>query len=444
MKYKGVTPVKKITPPVWEAEAIIRKGLQTLKRRYSCFLYAFNIFEPVAVQEKIEPATDGRHLFFHAEQVNGMYKENGTRWLYCSILHMLFHGMFGHFEVEETKEWVTLRNSVMDLKVEQMLHLLGFGELWYWEGNEKIYSPGLYQEGRRNKKRAKEIIEDSVAAKVDEHRYWLKVKEHPENTEEDAEEDRSGEETIMLWMQARKQVSSAGKGKEGEELSVEKLLGYMEGKHCGMTPGAKRWLERAALGNGSDYCDILKQLITQREVVKEEDTIDPMLYLYGLECYGDVALVEPLELSDKKKMNTLVIAVDTSGSCIDAVPVFLRETAAILRDAGRIASGGELCYLECDAQITAECMFQDYSAAVSEFASREVEGGGGTDFRPVFSRIEELVSEGKKIDGLFYLSDGDGCFPDKAPDYPVYFVMDKEMNREFPVEVPDWVTIVWL
>ena len=158
MTYKGVTPVTNLTPQVREAEAIIRKGLQSLKRRYSCFLYALNIFEPVAVQEKMEPATDGRHLFFHAEQVRGMYKENGNRWLNRTILHMLFHGMFGDFEVEETKEWVSLRNSVMDLKVEQMLHLLGFGEGWYWDGTDKIYSPGLYQEGRRSKKRAKEII----------------------------------------------------------------------------------------------------------------------------------------------------------------------------------------------------------------------------------------------------------------------------------------------
>lgn len=443
MKYKGVTPVTNITPQVREAETIIRKGLQSLKRRYSCFLYAFNIFEPVAVQEKMEPATDGRHLFFHPEQVRGMYKENGNRWLYRTILHMLLHGMFGDFEVEETKDWVPLRNSVMDLKVEQMLHLLGFGESWYWDGNDKIYSPGLYQEGRRSKKRAQEIVEDGGTARVDEHWFWLKVKE-PAQPGEGEEDTNSGEETKTLWWQARKRICLLESKNNGEEISVEKLLGYMENRNCGLTPGAKRWLEKAAQGNGSDYSEILKQLMEQQEVAKEEDTIDPMLYLYGLECYGDVALVEPLELSEKKKMNTLVLAVDTSGSCIDAVPLFLRETAAILREAGRLASGGEVCYLECDAQITAECMFCDYSAAAAEFASREVEGGGGTDFCPVFSRIEELTAEGKKIDGLFYLSDGDGRFPDKMPEYPVYYVMNKEMNDGFYADVPDWVIKVWM
>ena len=391
----------------------------------------------------MEPATDGKHLFFHAEQVRGMYKENGNRWLYRIILHMLFHGMFGDFEAEETKDWISLRNSVMDLKVEQMLHLLGFGEGWYWDGSDKIYSPGLYQEGRRSKKRAGEIIEDGGAAKVDDHWFWLKVKE-PEKPEEDIGDAGYGEEISTLWQQVRKQVCSMGSKKEGEEFSVEKLLGFMGSRNCGLTPGAKRWLEKAAAGDSGDYSKILRQLMEQQEVVKEEDTIDPMLYLYGLECYGDVALVEPLELSEKKKMNTLVLAVDTSGSCIDSVPVFLRETAAILRDAGRLAQGGEVCYLECDADITTECMFRDYSTAAAEFASREVEGGGGTDFCPVFSRVEELTEEGKKIDGLFYLSDGDGRFPDKTPGYPVYFVMDKEMENGINTDVPDWVTIVWM
>ena len=324
-----------------------------------------------------------------------------------------------------------------------MLHLLGFGEGWYWDGTDKIYSPGLYQEGRRSKKRAKEIIEDGGMARVDDHWFWLKVKE-PAKQEEDTGESGNEEETKILWQRARKQVCMTAKEKNGEELSVEKLLGFMESKNCGLTPGAKRWLEQATSGNGKDYSEILKKLIAQQEVTKEEDTIDPMLYLYGLECYGDVALVEPLELSEKKKMNTLVLAVDTSGSCIDAVPVFLRETAAILREAGRMATGGEICYLECDAQITEECRFQDYASAAAEFTSREVEGGGGTDFCPVFSRIEELASKGEKIDGLLYLSDGDGDFPNQAPDYPVYFVMDKEMNRGFDVTVPDWITVVWL
>lgn len=442
MKFNGVTPVKKQTPQIREAEEIIRKGLQRLKRRYSCFLYALNIFEPVAVQEKIEPATDGKHLFFHAEQVIGMYKENGNRWLYRIILHMLFHGMFGDFETEEKKEWVPLRSAVMDLKVEQMLQLLGFGEGWYGDGEDKIYTPGMYQEGRRSKKRAKEITEDSRAAHVDDHLYWLKVKEHPEDKEEAGEE--AGEETQNLWQQARKQACSVGRGKSGEELSVEKLLGFMQSRNCGITPGTRRWLERAASENSGDYSEILKKIILHQESVKEEDTIDPMLYLYGLDCYGDVALVEPLELSEKKKMNTLVVAVDTSGSCIDSVPVFLRETAAILRGAGRIASEGEVYYLECDAQITSECLYRDYSTAAAEFASREVEGGGGTNFCPVFLRVEELIAEGKQIDGLFYLTDGDGYFPMQTPEYPVYFVMDKEMNRGYETEIPDWVNIVWM
>lgn len=442
MMYNGLTPIEKDTQKTREAEAAIKRCLQSLKHRYSCFLYAFNIFEPVAVKEDIEPATDGKHLFFHAEQVRGKCRENGSKWLSRTILHLLFHGIFGDFEIEEKESLMSLRSAVMDLRAEQMLQLLGYGESWYRDGNPDFYFPGLYREGCRSKKRAKRIMENGEIAKVDDHRYWFKIREEQENEDGAGAEASLAKEVAELWKQARGQVVSKGLGDGKEELSAEKLLGFMEGKGCGLSPGTKQWLEQAARGDSGDYSRILKKLLSQQEVVKEEDTIDPALYLFGLECYGDVALVEPLELSEKKKMNTLMVAVDTSGSCIDAVPVFLRETSAILKEADRIAAGGEVCYLECDAKITAECCFQNYVAAAGELAKRKVKGGGGTDFCPVFKHAEELLEGGKIIDGLFYLSDGYGRFPEQAPKYPVYFVMDRAWTEGYEPQVPDWVTVV--
>ena len=65
-------------------------------------------------------------------------------------------------------------------------------------------------------------------------------------------------------------------------------------------------------------------------------------------------------------------------------------------------------------------------------------GGGGTDFRCVFERIGQLRSTKalRSVDGLVYLTDGDGIYPKVAPDYPVAFVLTPESG--LAREVPSW------
>jgi predicted metal-dependent peptidase len=74
--------------------------------------------------------------------------------------------------------------------------------------------------------------------------------------------------------------------------------------------------------------------------------------------------------------------------------------------------------------------------------SVKVCGAGGTSFVPVFTRIRELREKGSIIDGLLYLSDGYGTFPEEKADYPVYFVLpDKGYGEE---NMPDWIQRVYL
>lgn len=70
--------------------------------------------------------------------------------------------------------------------------------------------------------------------------------------------------------------------------------------------------------------------------------------------------------------------------------------------------------------------------------SMQLHGFGGTDFRPVFSHVEELRRnrEFVNLKGLIYFTDGYGVFPEKKPDYPTAFVFVNE-GYEIP-EVPPW------
>ena len=68
----------------------------------------------------------------------------------------------------------------------------------------------------------------------------------------------------------------------------------------------------------------------------------------------------------------------------------------------------------------------------------ELYGGGGTDFRPAFRRIDELVASGEfaRLGGVLYFTDGYGVFPETAPDYPVAFVMLQ--YRYDDINIPRW------
>ena len=67
-----------------------------------------------------------------------------------------------------------------------------------------------------------------------------------------------------------------------------------------------------------------------------------------------------------------------------------------------------------------------------------IKGFGGTDFRPAFQYVEQLIKKGafQKLRGLLYFTDGYGIFPGRMPPYDTVFVFMKEDYRD--VDVPPW------
>jgi len=108
----------------------------------------------------------------------------------------------------------------------------------------------------------------------------------------------------------------------------------------------------------------------------------------------------------------IVAARDTSGSIgnatVSAFNDLLAQCAA--------ETGADLLILDCDAQVQAE-----YRVAQGEPLPERAQGGGGTDFRPVFERVRELADEGEKIAGVIYLTDLMGTEPDSV-DHPTLWL----------------------
>jgi hypothetical protein len=201
-----------------------------------------------------------------------------------------------------------------------------------------------------------------------------------------------------------------------------------------------------------DYTELLKKLCRECERVHEDaDSFDTMLYNYGLEMYGDVPLIEPLETKEEPHFNTLVLAIDTSGSCDGGVAQrFVTETGSIFFDIAHMAEIDHLYLLQCDAEIQSEIRFDgaDEVAEYCDYGNVKLKGFGGTDFCPVFERTDELLKAGETVDALIYLTDGCGCYPFEKPDYPVYFVVNVEdMDEDFDEDFdcfggPEWIKFV--
>jgi len=109
---------------------------------------------------------------------------------------------------------------------------------------------------------------------------------------------------------------------------------------------------------------------------------------------------------------TVVVGIDTSGSIgSKELDMFMAEMAGILED----VRPKRLVIMWCDAKVHRVDEAEEASDLIT-IRAKGAPGGGGTNFIPVFDRIEE---EGLAPEALVYLTDGVGSFPAKAPAYPV-------------------------
>lgn len=152
----------------------------------------------------------------------------------------------------------------------------------------------------------------------------------------------------------------------------------------------------------------------REEVSVDMDSFDYGFYMYGLQHYGNMPLIEENEFREAKKIEELVIAIDTSASCKEKlVQQFLNETGAILKHQESFFHKVHIRIIECDNQIQKDIPITNLDEIEEYTEQFSVSGGYGTDFRPVFSYVEKLRNSGelKNLKGLMYFTDGYGEYP---------------------------------
>ena len=233
--------------------------------------------------------------------------------------------------------------------------------------------------------------------------------------------------------------------KETSERMEAELLA--SGKEASQDRGSLDRILSISNRRRTDYREFLRKFAILREVTTiDPDSFDYGFYNYGLEVYGNMPLIEENEYREMNRIRTLVIAIDTSASCQEIlVQRFLNETAAVLRNIGQFFSSSEVHIIECDEHVQDEIVVRDISDLEKYAESFHVKGGFGTDFRPVFSYIEEKRRTGeiRDMEALMYFTDGMGIYPEKPTDYDTAFVFfnDEELDD---AKVPDWAMKLYI
>lgn len=150
-------------------------------------------------------------------------------------------------------------------------------------------------------------------------------------------------------------------------------------------------------------------------------------------------LIEHQETREMQRVEDFVIVIDTSMSCKSSlVRKFLEETYSILSQSESFARRFCIHIIQCDERVQSDTVIEGQKQLAAYMEQFQVQGMGGTDFRPAFAYVDRLLAEKKfqKLRGLIYFTDGYGVYPLRKPVYDTAFVFFREDYQD--VDVPPW------
>ena len=260
------------------------------------------------------------------------------------------------------------------------------------------------------------------------------------------EGDRKEEERKRKEQEEREEREAKKKrdelSKEWEDISkrTEQEIEHSS-KEKQEEQGSLAWFLRLEQKKYTDFRDFLRRLSVDREEMEVDlDSFDYGYYYYGLEQYGNMPLIEENEYREGRKLQELVIAIDTSHSTKgEMVKGFLEETAGILKQKDAFFQKVKVHILECDDELRKDICLENVEDLEQYSKNFAVKGGYGTDFRPVFHYVSDLQKQGelKNLKGLMYFTDGKGRYPKDAPPYVTAFVFPKGEDIDDD-NVPFW------
>ena len=255
-------------------------------------------------------------------------------------------------------------------------------------------------------------------------------------------EPEKEEQSLVSWLMPGKEPELIESFQPVWKRAARKLAenygtgGLRRGRNRGGKKETLSGIEKRAY----DYRRFLKRFtVTREEMELDLDSFDPVAYHYGLMYYGNFPFIEPPETREGNRLEELVIAIDTSGSCKkEIVAKFLGETRSILEEKENFFSRWNVCLIQCDSFVQDVTMIHSPKEWEAYRETITIKGRGGTDFRPVFRKVEELRKQHvfRNLKALIYFTDGDGIYPEQKPDYETAFVFVRQTEKM--KLVPKW------
>jgi len=341
--------------------------------------------------------TDGKQVFCNPTFIDSLpFKQ-----LLTLLAHEIVHCMFGHHLRRGNRDhW--LWNIACDYAINPLLLDAGFESIPGWLFREdfkgmsadKIYDI-LLQEYQKSKQQSKQQKGDGVAGDV----------MFPDLKPLDEIQDATNEEG--------NEISDAEREQLEHEWKIATAQAATMANNSGKLPGFMKRIIDELLNPKLPWRDLLRQFL-------EVNTYDDYVFLPPNKKYVQAGFYLPSCRS--RELGDFILGVDTSGS-VDRVA--LNQVAAEL----------QLLMDEFKANMTVIHCDDAVHEPIQEFfpgddVNIEPIGGGGTSYRPVFSKIEEL---GLNPKFLIYFTDLE-CdrYPEFPPSYPVLWVCWRERYEQPP------------
>ena len=396
--------------------------------------------------------TDASFIRFNPNYLRLLYIEQPST-LNRTYLHMLLHCLYGHMFAAPRFEDAALWDLCADIAVEAVIDSMDAAPVLRVTSD---YRTSVYETlGREVRVLTAERLYRHLAGRerdyeeeerrmrefhADDHVFWSRLAD--DNDQPRDEKEQTPLPQHMLHGQMRL-LKDAWEKEAARVKSETDLLS----KEASKETGHLAWTLRVTGERRTDFRTYLRRFAVVREDAHPDpDQFDMGLYNYGLSLYGNLPLIEELEVREAKKTDELVIAIDTSASCArELVQTFLNETARILGQQESFFHRVDVRIIECDDRVQEEIAIRDVRD-IRHYTERfTMKGGFGTDFRPVFSHVHTLREKGElsHLRGLLYFTDGYGIYPKKAPPYDVAFVFDRDRDNN-EREVPAWAMKLYI
>ncbi len=455
------------------AEDVLRLSRNTLAINMRFLDLAISELNPQSTN-KVSFATDGKYLYYNPIHILKRYSAEHhivTR----DYLHVLLHCLYRHNFVNELLN-PDIWDLACDIAVENIINELDIDSLYANRRSnqqrtiselkskiklltaEKIYR--YYLDKHKSDDEIAKIRRDFIA---DDHVLWYKKdgeilsNAYGDSSESSEANDQSNgnDQSNNNSFDEENQIGSTAENNSAESFGGSR--NEQENRWIEISERMQQDLETFSKDRGDkagslmqnlgevnreryDYTAFLKKFAVMGEAMKiNDDEFDYVFYTYGLKLYKKMPLIEPLEYKDVKRIREFAIIIDTSGSVSgELVQTFINKTYNILKNTESFFSKINLYIIQCDAKIqevvkiTSQREFDDY------IKNMQLHGFGGTDFRPAFNYVNELVKSGEltRLKGVIYFTDGWGIFPEKKPVYDAAFVFIREDN--FNPNVPPW------